>query len=65
MTTEQVQDRGVLARSRWAVPVFSTLLLYGVAYYACWAAFGIKIVESRALYDLGVNLALALLVFST
>lgn len=64
MTTEQVQDRGVLARSRWAVPVFSTLLLYGVAYYACWAAFGIKIVESRALYDLGVNLALALLVFS-
>jgi phosphoglycerol transferase MdoB-like AlkP superfamily enzyme len=64
MTLEQLQNRGVLARWRWAVPVLSTLVLYTIAYFTCWAAFGIKIVESRVPYDLGLNLLLALLVFS-
>jgi phosphoglycerol transferase MdoB-like AlkP superfamily enzyme len=61
----QVQNwRGVLARWRWAVPVVSTAVLYTIAYFTCWAAFGIKIVESRVPYDFGLNLLLALLVFS-
>lgn len=64
MARQQVQDRGVLARWRWAVPVLSTVVLYAIAYFTCWAAFGIKIVESRVPYDLGLNLLLALLVFS-
>ncbi|WP_162916536.1 LTA synthase family protein [Dongia deserti] len=64
MTRQQVQDRGVLARWRWAVPAFSTVVLYAVAYVTCWAAFGIKIIESRVPYDLGLNLLLAFLVFS-
>lgn len=65
MTTDQVQNRrAVLARWRWAVPVVSTLVLYAIAYFTCWAAFGIKIVESRVPYDFGLNLLLALLVFS-
>jgi phosphoglycerol transferase MdoB-like AlkP superfamily enzyme len=46
------------------VPVLSTAVLYAIAYFTCWAAFGIKIVESRVPYDFGLNLALALLVFS-
>ncbi|HEX6120860.1 MAG TPA: LTA synthase family protein, partial [Dongiaceae bacterium] len=46
------------------MPVASTVVLYAIAYFACWAAFGIKIVESRVPYDLGLNLLLALLVFS-
>lgn len=44
------------------LPVISTLILYAVAYFVCWAGFGIKIVESRVPYDLALNLALALLV---
>ena len=64
MTLEQVQNRGVLARWRWAVPILSTIVLYAIAYFTCWAAFGIKIVESRVPYDFGLNLLLALLVFS-
>jgi phosphoglycerol transferase MdoB-like AlkP superfamily enzyme len=64
MTERQVQSRGVLARWHWAVPVLSTLVLYAAAYCACWLAFGIKIVDSRVPYDLGLNLVLALLVFS-
>src|SRR3990170_2970442 len=64
MTLEQVQNRGVLTRWRWAVPILSTIVLYAIAYFACWAAFGIKIVEFRVPYDLGLNLVLALLVFS-
>jgi hypothetical protein len=64
MTTEQAANRAALAPRYWAVPVFSTLVLYAVAYYTCWGAFGIKVVESRVLYDFGLNLMLALLVFS-
>ena len=64
MTTGQVQNRRVLALWRWAVPVLSTAIFYAIAYFTCWAAFGIKIVESRVPYDFGLNLALALLVFS-
>ena len=65
MTSDQVQNRReVLARWRWAVPVVSTAVLYAIAYFTCWAAFGIKIVESRVPYDFGLNLLLALLVFS-
>jgi phosphoglycerol transferase MdoB-like AlkP superfamily enzyme len=64
MTTQQVQNRGALARWRWAVPVVSTLALYAIAYFTCWSAFGIKIVESRVPYDLALNLLLAALVFS-
>jgi hypothetical protein len=64
MKTRQVQNRGVLARRRWVVPVLSTLVLYALAYAVCWAAFGIRIIESRVPYDLGLNLLLALLVFS-
>jgi hypothetical protein len=65
MTLDQVQNRrAVLARWRWAVPVVSTVVLYAIAYFTCWAAFGIKIVESRVPYDFGLNLLLALLVFS-
>jgi phosphoglycerol transferase MdoB-like AlkP superfamily enzyme len=64
MTTGLAQDRGVLARWRWAVPIASTVMLYAIAYVVCWAVFGIKIVESRVPYDLGLNLLLALLVFS-
>ncbi|HNB28906.1 MAG TPA: hypothetical protein PLR41_18190, partial [Alphaproteobacteria bacterium] len=45
------------------VPVASTAIFYALAYFLCWAAFGIKIVESRVPYDFGLNLALALLVF--
>jgi hypothetical protein len=61
---DQVQNRRVLALWRWAVPVLSTVIFYAIAYFTCWAAFGIKIVESRVPYDLDLNLALALLVFS-
>ena len=64
MILDQVQNRGVFARWRWAVPVVSTAVLYAIAYVTCWAAFGIKIVESRVPYDFGLNLLLALLVFS-
>src|SRR5262245_31660448 len=64
MTTEQVQNQGVFTRWRWAVPLLSTVVFYAIAYITCWAAFGIKIVESRVPYDLGLNLVLALLVFS-
>ncbi|HET6619069.1 MAG TPA: LTA synthase family protein [Dongiaceae bacterium] len=64
MTRKQMQNRGVWARWQWAVPVLSTVVLYATAYFACWAAFGVKIVESRVPYDLGLNLLLALLVFS-
>jgi Sulfatase len=64
MTIEQVENRAGLAPRHWAVPVFSTIVLYAIAYYTCWAAFGIKIVESRVPCDLGLNLAVALLVFS-
>lgn len=64
MDMTAVQGRGALAPWRWLVPVFSTAVLYAAAYAVCWAAFGIKIVESRVPYDLGLNLALALLVFS-
>jgi hypothetical protein len=65
MTLDQVQNRReVLARWRWAVPLVSTAVLYALAYFTCWAAFGIKIVESRVPYDFGLNLLLALLVFS-
>src|SRR5215813_6329072 len=64
MTKKQLQDQGALPRWRWMVPVASTLVLYTIAYVTCWAAFGIKIVESRVPYDLGLNLVLALLVFS-
>jgi phosphoglycerol transferase MdoB-like AlkP superfamily enzyme len=46
------------------VPVVSTVVLYTIAYFTCWSAFGIKIVESRVPYDLGLNLLLAVLVFS-
>ncbi|NJO38848.1 MAG: hypothetical protein HC871_16125 [Rhizobiales bacterium] len=46
------------------MPVVSTAMLYAIAYFTCWAAFGIKIVESRVPYDFGLNLLLALLVFS-
>src|SRR5919108_3355768 len=64
MTMNRVQGRGALARWRWLVPIFSTVVLYAAAYFTCWAGFGIKIVESRVPYDLGLNLALAFLVFS-
>src|SRR5262245_54464082 len=64
MTTGQVQNGRVFALWRWMVPVFSTVIFYAIAYFTCWAAFEIKIVESRVPYDLGLNLALALLVFS-
>jgi phosphoglycerol transferase MdoB-like AlkP superfamily enzyme len=64
MTTRLVQNRGVLTRWRWAVPIASTIVLYAIAYFTCWAAFGIKIVESRVPCDLGLNLLLALLAFS-
>lgn len=64
MTAKRMQDRGDLARWRWAVPIASTIVLYAIAYFTCWAAFGIKIVESRVPYDLGLNLVLAVLVFS-
>jgi hypothetical protein len=64
MIKGQLQDRGAVPRWRWAVPIVSTLVLYASAYFTCWAAFGIKIVESRVPYDLGLNLLLALLVFS-
>ena len=65
MTMNQAQNRReVLARWRWAVPVVSTAVLYTIAYFTCWAAFGIKIVESRVPFDFGLNLLLALLVFS-
>jgi len=44
MTMNQAQNRReVLARWRWAVPVVSTAVLYTIAYFTCWAAFGIKI----------------------
>lgn len=45
------------------VPLLSTTLFYAIAYFACWFAFGIRIVESRVPYDFALNLALALLVF--
>jgi phosphoglycerol transferase MdoB-like AlkP superfamily enzyme len=64
MARELVQNRGVLARWRWAVPILSTVGLYAIAYVICWAAFGIKVVETRVPYDFGLNLLLALLVFS-
>jgi hypothetical protein len=64
MMRKQMQNRRGLGRWHWAVPVVSTLVLYAIAYFTCWAAFGIKIVESRVPYDLGLNLLLALLVFS-
>src|SRR5215510_7258668 len=64
MTVQDEQGQGVLALWRWAVPVLSTAIFYAIAYFTCWAAFGIKIVESRVPFDFGLNLALALLVFS-
>src|SRR5262245_40686798 len=64
MTVQDEQGQGILARWRWAVPVLSTAIFYAIAYFTCWSAFGIKIVESRVPYDFGLNLALALLVFS-
>ncbi|HSE73373.1 MAG TPA: LTA synthase family protein [Dongiaceae bacterium] len=64
MMRKQMQNRRGLGRWHWAVPVVSTLVLYAIAYFTCWAAFGIKVVESRVPYDLGLNLLLALLVFS-
>jgi phosphoglycerol transferase MdoB-like AlkP superfamily enzyme len=64
MATRQAQGRGALVRWRWALPIVSTIVLYAIAYFTSWAAFGIKIVESRVSYDLGLNLVLALLVFS-
>jgi phosphoglycerol transferase MdoB-like AlkP superfamily enzyme len=65
MAIDQVQDRwAVLSRWRWAVPIVSTGILYIIAYFTCWAAFGIKIVPHRAAVDLGLNLVLAVLVFS-
>jgi len=64
MTLRLLKNRGVWARWRWTVPVLSTVIFYAIAYFTCWAAFGIKIVESRVPYDLGLNLLLALLVFS-
>jgi phosphoglycerol transferase MdoB-like AlkP superfamily enzyme len=45
------------------VPLLSTAVFYAIAYFTCWAAFGIKIVESRVPYDVALNLALAYLVF--
>ncbi len=45
------------------VPLLSTAFFYAIAYFTCWAAFGIKIVESRVPYDFALNLALACLVF--
>ena len=45
------------------VPLLSTACFYAIAYFTCWAAFGIKIVESRVPYDFALNLALAYLVF--
>lgn len=45
------------------IPLASTALFYAVAYFLCWSAFGIKIVESRVPFDFALNLALALLVF--
>jgi len=45
------------------VPLLSTACFYAIAYFACWAAFGIKIVESRVPYDFALNLVLAYLVF--
>ena len=44
--------------------MLSTAILYAIAYFLCWSAFGIKIVESRVPYDFALNLALALLVFA-
>src|SRR5262245_61773420 len=64
MTARTKQGWGVLARQRWLVPVLSTAILYAIAYFTCWAAFGIKIVESRVPYDFALNLLLALVVFS-
>lgn len=65
MAIEQAQDRwAVLSRWRWAVPVVSTGILYIIAYFTCWVAFGIKIVPHRAAVDLGLNLVIAVLVFS-
>ena len=64
MTRKQMQNRGDWTRWQWTVPVLSTVVLYAIAYFTCWAAFGIKIVESRVPYDLGLSLLLALLVFS-
>ena len=64
MTLRLLKNRGDWARWRWTVPVLSTVVLYAIAYFTCWGAFGIKIVESRVPYDLGLNLVLALLVFS-
>ena len=45
------------------VPLLSTAIFYAIAYFTCWATFGIKIVESRVPYDFALNLALAYLVF--
>ena len=45
------------------MPLLSTACFYAIAYFTCWAAFGIKIVESRVPYDFALNLALAYLVF--
>ena len=45
------------------VPLLSTACFYAIAYFTCWVAFGIKIVESRVPYDFALNLALAYLVF--
>ncbi|HWA50616.1 MAG TPA: hypothetical protein VG742_20275, partial [Dongiaceae bacterium] len=45
------------------VPLLSTACFYAIAYFTCWAAFGIKIVEWRVPYDFALNLALAYLVF--
>jgi len=64
-------SRGALSRGAFShrlgrhllVPLLSTTFFYIVAYFTCWAAFGIKIVESRVPYDFALNLALALLVF--
>ena len=64
MTRTIKQGWGVLARQRWLVPVLSTAILYAIAYFTCWVAFGIKIVESRVPYDFSLNLLLALVVFS-
>ncbi len=51
------------ATRRVLLPLLSTALFYGAAYFLCWFGFGIKIVESRVPYDFALNLALALLVF--
>lgn len=45
------------------MPLLSTAVFYAIAYFTCWAAFGIKIVESRVPYDFSLNLGLAYLVF--